>query len=228
LGPHYRLFTSGSFRSIAWNYAGLRREGSNPVPLPPPAWPKVCILRVNLWQLSPIAAAISHLSSGLLIGRARSLFSDRPISLQSSGLRRFGTVLEIRMFRETYEFQRKEVLLLLLDRREHPISNSPYRGSNPLAPGRQSGAPRTCPPKAQKGPPMAGFCWVTNLGFLRGKWPKVSGRHLENSRFWEISIGDRVGPALCGRVYTAICQRRLVTAGDLGQTYSAEQPALSY
>jgi hypothetical protein len=44
-----RLPTSGlslgSFRSIACNYAGLRGEGSTPVPLPPPFRPKHCFLR---------------------------------------------------------------------------------------------------------------------------------------------------------------------------------------
>src|SRR6266851_447306 len=52
---------------------------------------------------------------------ARSLFSERPISLRSSGLRTFSTVLEITAFRVTYKSQRKDVLRLLSDRREHPI-----------------------------------------------------------------------------------------------------------
>ena len=53
-------------------------------------------------QLSPVTAAISHLSSGVPIGRAGLLFSERPVSLRSSGLRPFGTVLEFQMFRVTY------------------------------------------------------------------------------------------------------------------------------
>jgi hypothetical protein len=48
------------------------------------------------WQLSPVSPAILNLSSGLLIGRAGLLFSERAVSLRSSGLYRFGTVLEIR------------------------------------------------------------------------------------------------------------------------------------
>ena len=52
------------------------------------------------WQLSPVLAAISDLSAGLLIGKVSSFFSKWPISLRSSGLRGFGTVLEIRVFRE--------------------------------------------------------------------------------------------------------------------------------
>ena len=50
------------------------------------------------WQLSPVLAVISDLSSGSLIGRARPFFSEWLNSLQSSGLRGFGTVFEIRVF----------------------------------------------------------------------------------------------------------------------------------
>jgi len=49
-------------------------------------------------------AAISHLSSGLLIGRVRPFFSEWRNSLQSSGRGGFGTVLEIHVFRAAYEF----------------------------------------------------------------------------------------------------------------------------
>src|SRR5258707_7460026 len=72
-------------------------------------------------------AAISHLSSGLPIGRAGLLFSERPVSLRSSGLHPFGTVLEIRTSGVTYELQQKYVLPLLSGRRERLISNSPLR-----------------------------------------------------------------------------------------------------
>src|SRR3982074_3124301 len=54
-------------------------------------------------QLSPLAAAICSLNSGPLIGKAGSFFSEWPISLRSSGLCGFDTVVEIRMFRGTYE-----------------------------------------------------------------------------------------------------------------------------
>jgi hypothetical protein len=57
-----------------------------------PAW--VFSGRVR-WQISPIAAAISCLSSGLLMAALAFLFSERPVSLRSSGLRRLGMVLEI-------------------------------------------------------------------------------------------------------------------------------------
>jgi hypothetical protein len=57
----------------------------------------------DCWQLSPVLAAISNLSSGLLIGRGGLFFSDWLISLRSSGLRGLSTVLEIRVFREAYE-----------------------------------------------------------------------------------------------------------------------------
>jgi hypothetical protein len=51
------------------DYCGSGGEGSNPVPLPPPAYPRPSVLRTNSWQLSPTAAAISNLSSGLPTGR---------------------------------------------------------------------------------------------------------------------------------------------------------------
>ncbi len=58
--------------------AQLRGEGSTPVPLPPPACPRPRIRWVNSCANSPVTAAISHLSSGLPIGRAGLLFSERP------------------------------------------------------------------------------------------------------------------------------------------------------
>jgi hypothetical protein len=71
----------GSFRSIACNYAGLRGEGSTPVPLPPPAWPKPRVLRVNSLAIKPSSSRDFSLSSGLRIGRGGLLFSERPASL---------------------------------------------------------------------------------------------------------------------------------------------------
>ena len=64
---------------------------------------------------------------------------------------------KIGTFRVTYELQRKEVLRLLSDRREQPISNSPYSGSNPSAPANQSKNWRLCSHKSHKLPPIAGF-----------------------------------------------------------------------
>jgi len=60
--------------------------------------------------------------SGLPIGITALLFSETPVSLQTSVLRPFDTVFEIRSFRVTYELHRKEVLPLLSDRRERRIS----------------------------------------------------------------------------------------------------------
>jgi hypothetical protein len=74
------------------------------------------------WQLGPIALAVSNLNSGLPTGRISLLFSEGPISLRTSGLRPFGTVLEIRSFRVACGDQRKEVWLFLSDRRESPAS----------------------------------------------------------------------------------------------------------
>jgi hypothetical protein len=43
----------GSFRSIACHYAGLRGEGSTPVPLPPPYCPRPRILQVKSRAIRP-------------------------------------------------------------------------------------------------------------------------------------------------------------------------------
>lgn len=72
-------------------------------------------------QASPEAVAISNLSFGLSTGKTALLFSEGPISLRTSGLHSFGTVLEIRSFRVTYERQRKVVWLFLSDGREPPF-----------------------------------------------------------------------------------------------------------
>jgi hypothetical protein len=46
------------------------------IPLSPPAWPQPAILCNRLLAISPILAAISNLSSGLLIGRVALFFSE--------------------------------------------------------------------------------------------------------------------------------------------------------
>ena len=108
------------------------------------------------WQLSPVLAVIFDLSSGVLIGKVGSFFSERPIYLRSSGLRGFGTDLEIPTFRRAYEFQRKEVLRLLSESRERPI---PIRHVQVRILPRQPGSPRfrELPSSDEKGPPNAGF-----------------------------------------------------------------------
>jgi hypothetical protein len=39
------------------DYSGRRGEGSIPVPLPPPAWPKPCILRAHLLAIKPSSSS---------------------------------------------------------------------------------------------------------------------------------------------------------------------------
>src|SRR3981081_2033310 len=53
------------------------------------------------WQLSPVVLAISNSSSGLPPGKVALFFSEMPVSLRTSGLHPFGTVLKIRSFRGT-------------------------------------------------------------------------------------------------------------------------------
>jgi hypothetical protein len=64
----------------------------------------------------------SNLGTGLLAGRIAPLFSERPVSLRTSGLHRFSTVFEIQSIRVAYELHRNAVGKYRLDRREPPIS----------------------------------------------------------------------------------------------------------
>src|SRR6266852_694673 len=81
-------------RPTPWAFDGVPGEGLIPVPLPPPDCPTRRFLRAISVAKGPIFIAISNLSSGLLTSRIALLFSERPISLRTSGLRQFSTVLE--------------------------------------------------------------------------------------------------------------------------------------
>jgi hypothetical protein len=88
-------------RQSSLEYAGLRGEGSTPVPLPPPAWPEPSILSTRLLAIRPVLAAISDLNSGPLIDGVGSFFSEWLISLRGSGLResvRFSKFERFEMF----------------------------------------------------------------------------------------------------------------------------------
>jgi hypothetical protein len=146
VGPAAANSTSNGHLSeyrYRWNLPSTRRTSVPPVriPLPPPAWPQSSVLCATLLAISPILAAIFDLRSGRLYAEVSSFFSKWPISLWSSGLRGFGTVLQIRVFREAYEHQRKGVLEPLSNRRDQPSSKSPDRGSIPSVPARH--APKT-------------------------------------------------------------------------------------
>src|SRR4030081_3422369 len=52
-----RAFARNYVRRSSLEYSDLRGEGSIPVPLPPPAWPKLCILRVNLLAFKPSSSS---------------------------------------------------------------------------------------------------------------------------------------------------------------------------
>jgi len=58
-----------------------------------------------LSAIKPRNSSDFGVSSGPLIDRIGSFFSISPVSLRTSGLRQRGTVLEIRMSREGYEFE---------------------------------------------------------------------------------------------------------------------------
>jgi hypothetical protein len=87
---------------------GWQRKFEDPIPLPngrqlvtfKDAADYIMKLPKKESELSEWQTAIEV----LLLGKVRSSFSERPISLRSSGLRRLGTVLENLMFREAYGF----------------------------------------------------------------------------------------------------------------------------
>jgi len=72
------------------------------ISLAPPACPRSSVLWRPRWQFGPVGVAVSNLSSGLPPGRIGPLFSERPVSLRTSGLHPDSTVLGIRSFRATY------------------------------------------------------------------------------------------------------------------------------
>jgi hypothetical protein len=135
VGPHSHLRSDGGswvrppskrnlIRLGPLDNSGLRGEGSIPVP-PPPDWPRPCILRAN--SLAIKLSNSSDFSFGLwtpdrqgrLIILRKAHFSPK---LWTPSIR---YVFEIRTFRVAYDRHRKEVVRLLSDRRERPISNSP-------------------------------------------------------------------------------------------------------
>jgi hypothetical protein len=81
---------------------------------------------------------------------------------------------------------------------------SPYRGSNPPNPAKQSGRPRFNLNQSQKSAPMAAFrnsvagLQTPDFTDCGPKWQKVSGPSLKYSRFPETPTGDRVRSALRG------------------------------
>jgi hypothetical protein len=168
--------------------------------------PQPRVLCVEMLAISPVFAAISDLDSGPLNGGARPFFSEWLNSLPSSGLRGFGTVLEIPTFRRAYEFQRKEVLRLLSDRREHP---NPIRHIEvrilPPQPGSSELGENVC--DRRRKPANGGFLRIRHRSqapvsvILRTKCPLVSSEHLKNSRFWETAAGDPVRSAVSGPAY---------------------------
>ncbi len=113
-------------------YANLRGEGSNPVPLPPPACLRERILWVNLRAIQPSNSSDFSFGLRLPIGRGGLFFSEKPVFLRSSGLYPFGKDFEIRTFGVAYGLQRKEFCRVISDWRER-LFLTPYRGSNPPA-----------------------------------------------------------------------------------------------
>jgi len=89
---------------VTGDYCGLRREGSIPVPLPPPASLQPPVLCAKMLGIEPSIS--SDFCFGFRTSKRQSppFYSEWLNSLQSSGLRVFGTVLEIRVFRAADEF----------------------------------------------------------------------------------------------------------------------------
>jgi hypothetical protein len=69
---------------------------------------------------------------------------------------------------------------------------------------------------------MAGFCELEAglqapiLDLPSAKWPIVSGRHAENSRFWEIVVGDRVRSHCVGELPVQLVEFSAMPGGKLG------------
>jgi hypothetical protein len=102
-------------RPTPWAYDGVPGEGSIPAPLPPPPWPMQRFLRAVSVENGPISTAVSNSISGPLTPRIIPLFSEWPVSLLTSGLRKLSTVLDIRSFRATYELHWKRSWAMSLE-----------------------------------------------------------------------------------------------------------------
>ena len=99
------------------------------IPLSPPHSSTRRFLRAIPFAKGPISIAIFNSSYGRLTSRIAPLFSERLASLQTSGLHRFRTILEIRTFRATYESRWKVVRSFFSDGREGPISTIGFQST---------------------------------------------------------------------------------------------------
>jgi hypothetical protein len=153
-----------------------------------------------------------------------------PVSLRSSGPRKFSTVLELPTFRRTYLFQRKEVLRPLSDRRERLISNSPYRGSNPPPqPGILSFREFTS--LDEKGPLYAGFSYreksletdVQTFG-VENKSPAESKK---TPVFWRLCPADKTINPLRGRCCSASPSAQAKLDGDADEIAEPDSERLN-
>ncbi len=165
----------------------------------------VCSPR-NFVGNKPNIAAIFDSSSGRLYGEVTSFFSKWPISLWSSGLRGFGTGLQIRVFREAYEHQRKGGSGAPLEQArstEFEIAISRFDTFRPSQPVTQ---PERVGTFSLKLPYIIGFSCVCpkSIGSRkRQPWrdsPKVSSPNRRNSRFRGDDWRRLVRSTLSGRV----------------------------
>jgi hypothetical protein len=87
----------GCRRAVRWvtiRHVGLRGEGSNPVPLPPPDLPGARVLRALTAAQKPSVCGLFSFRVRLAGSDEGLFFSERAVFLRTSGLRRFSTVLK--------------------------------------------------------------------------------------------------------------------------------------
>jgi hypothetical protein len=129
-------------RAARWatlDHAGLRGEGWIPVPLPPPAWPKPCILRVNLSAIKPSNS--NGFSCALQTPNRQSRF----IILQKAHFSLKLWTPQIRYgsrnsnVSKVLQISTKRGFAAPLGQARASVSNSPHQSWNPPAPASQSG-----------------------------------------------------------------------------------------
>jgi hypothetical protein len=94
-------------RAISLDCAGLPGEGSIPVPFPPPPRRGRIFSAKVAERFKPNSGSDFSFELRTPSRQGALVFSERPIYLRSSGLRGFGTVLEIPTFRRAYECHEK-------------------------------------------------------------------------------------------------------------------------
>jgi hypothetical protein len=182
-------------RPTPWAYDGVPGEGSIPVPLPPPDWPKPCILRADLLAIKPSS------STDFLIGAPNSQ-SAKPAHFSPND----PFLSEALDSEDSVRFSKFKRFEELMKFNEERFWNSPRTGDSNRFRIRQIKV-RILPPsqafmrsarllkKYENGPEIRLFAHsisspTTSSTILKWKSPKISGLVREYSRFAETNGGD--------------------------------------